>query len=108
MPRIKPYIELKSPRDPVVQEFLESCEQGNLSLVQEQIQHRRSSDGSLTHGLNKAAKGDYVETMRYLVQNGATIDSVTVGQTRSPAGFQVLIDHGFTVHDDMYGEVPLM
>lgn len=108
MSRIEPYVELQTPENPAVIQFLESCERGDLSRVQEQVRDREPSDGSLTHGLNKAAKGDHVETMRYLLQNGAIIDAGTVQGTRSPAGFQVLIDHGFTVNADMLGRVPLM
>lgn len=62
----------------------------------------------LTYGLIEAAKGDHVETMRYLLHHGATIQATTISKTRSSAGFQVLIDHGFSVNEDLHSEVPLM
>ncbi|KAL2004898.1 hypothetical protein VTN00DRAFT_3171 [Thermoascus crustaceus] len=109
MPSQTHSVELTNRNDPTLEPFLEACRQGDLPRVQAQVEHLDRKDGSLTHGLRTAAKVDHVETMRRLLEHGAIMDQSVVFGTRSPSGFQVLINHGFRVNDPMgWGYCPLM
>lgn len=44
---VETYVELKKPRDPIVQRFLESCGQGDISQVQAQLENSEPSHGAL-------------------------------------------------------------
>ncbi|GKZ36056.1 hypothetical protein AbraIFM66950_006931 [Aspergillus brasiliensis] len=98
--------------DEANQRFLESCRHGDLAGVKDQQKEAMALDQELlTMGLREAARGDHIETMRYLLRAGAKAQSPTVvDEVHSPAAVQALLDHGLTFETQLYplNTVPLV
>ncbi|OJJ77415.1 hypothetical protein ASPBRDRAFT_202394 [Aspergillus brasiliensis CBS 101740] len=86
------------------QPFLESCRRGDLARDKEYQEGATALDPELlTMGLREAARGDHIETMRYLLHAGANAQSPTVvDEVHSPEALQALLDHGLTFQTQLY------
>lgn len=92
---------LRNPYDPSLPSFLEACKAGGRELVKNLAQTRDGTDGSLTLGLTKAAEADNVAVVLYLLENGARWDTNTLQRAKSIEVFEVLLNHGFTMNDNL-------
>jgi hypothetical protein len=93
------------------QPFLKSCRHGDLAQVKEHQKAKALDQEILTLGLKEAARGDHIETMRYLLNAGAKPQSPTVvDEVHSAEAVKALLDNGLTFETQLHplGTVPLV
>ncbi|CAL5872865.1 uncharacterized protein PFLUO_LOCUS7134 [Penicillium psychrofluorescens] len=102
-------VKRPSRNEPGFTEFLESCRQGNLPVVEESLQQHQPNNTWLSHALTEAAKADQPVIMELLLERGATIQTWTVYAAKSQAAWEILLKHGLEINNPMpWALVPLI
>ncbi|KAJ5818620.1 hypothetical protein N7474_004211 [Penicillium riverlandense] len=109
MPLQFPTVKQPNREEPRVKDFLESCRQGNLPVVEESLQQHQPNDAWLSHALTEAAKADQPVIMELLLEKGATIQTWTIYAAKSQAAWEILLKHGLEINNPMpWALVPLI